>query len=131
MEMATIFHLDLDLAAHSARYVRAGHPPALLRLPDGEVVRLAGGGTPPLGILQGVEGVEHEVSMPPGSLLLLFTDGLIERRNEDLIIGLGRVEEALAQAPGDAKGALAELANAFRDEMPGDDVAMLAMAVVG
>jgi PAS domain S-box-containing protein len=131
MEMATIFHLDLDLRTHSARYVRAGHPPALLRLPSGEVVQLDGDGTPPLGILPDAGCVEHEVAIPPGSLLLLFTDGLIERRDEDLIVGLARVAEALASAPADAEGALAELAAAFRDELPGDDVAMLAMAVSG
>src|SRR5690606_22558249 len=91
--MATLFHLQYDASRASARYVRAGHPPALLRTPEGSVVELGGEGTPPIGILRDVAYVEHEVSVPPGSLLLLYTDGLIERREVDLGTGLDRRSE--------------------------------------
>ena len=67
-------------ATATAEYVRAGHPPALLRLPDGRIADLDGPGTAPLGILDGDEFREHAVAIPRGSLLLLYTDGLIERR---------------------------------------------------
>ena len=55
-----------DPASGSARYVRAGHPPALLRLPDGSIEELTRSGTPPLGILEDVEYREHEVEIPRG-----------------------------------------------------------------
>ncbi len=129
MEMATILHLDLDLGSRTGTYVRAGHPPGLLRKADGEIVELGGGGTPPLGILPDIEYREHRIEIPPGSLLLLFTDGLIERRNEDLIVGMGRIREALSTTPSGARASLDALARAFRGDMPGDDVAMLALAM--
>ncbi len=108
--------------------MRAGHPPALLRLPGGEVTELAGGGTPPLGLFDDFESRSHSVEVPPGSLLLLYTDGLIERRDEDLEAGLARLKDLLRRAPAGAEECLQWLAaEVIADEIP-DDVAMLAMA---
>ena len=45
-EMTTVFHLRYDRGSGTAQYVRAGHPPALLRLPDGQVTELGGGERP-------------------------------------------------------------------------------------
>lgn len=126
--MATLFHLQYDVARASARYVRAGHPPALLRTPEGSVVELGGEGTPPIGILRDVAYVEHEVSVPPGSLLLLYTDGLIERREVDLGTGLDRLKRSLADAPRAPRDCLAWLSRALGSDDVPDDVAMLAVA---
>lgn len=126
-EMTTIFHLQLDPATGSAEYVRAGHPPAMLRSPDGRVTQLAGSGTPPLGVLAEVQVQQHSVEIPAGSMLLLFTDGLVERPGSDLGEGLGRLEAALAAAPADAEGCLDAIARQFDAETVPDDVAMLAM----
>jgi PAS domain S-box-containing protein len=126
-EMTTIFHLQLDPATGSAEYVRAGHPPALLRSPDGRVTQLAGSGTPPLGVLAEVQVQQHSVEIPPGSTLLLFTDGLVERPGSDLAEGLGRLEDALAAAPADLEACLDAIARQFDAEEVPDDVAMLAM----
>jgi serine phosphatase RsbU (regulator of sigma subunit) len=128
-EMTTVFHLHFDPASGVAEYVRAGHPPALLRLPGGEVEQLAGEGTPPLGILADLEYAAHRVEIPPGSLLLLYTDGLIERRDHDLGVGLDRLSEALSRAPEGAEDCLEWLAAEFSADAVPDDVAMLAMAV--
>jgi PAS domain S-box-containing protein len=127
-EMTTVFHLHYDPNAGRAEYVRAGHPPALLRLADGTVNSLDGAGTPPLGILEGVAYRSHGVDLPPGSLLLLYTDGLIERRGETVEAGLERLKRAFAAAPQDAEACLAHLAEAFSTDAVPDDVAMLAMA---
>ena len=128
-EMTTVFHLQFDPVAGTAEYVRAGHPPALLRLPDGEVRELAGSGTPPLGVLEEVEYHSHPAELPGGSLLLLYTDGLIERRDADLDAGIARLKEVLVGAPSVAEECLEHLSSEFRaDEIP-DDVAMLAMSV--
>ncbi len=127
-EMTTVFHLQYDPATGNAEYVRAGHPPGLLRLSDGEVIELGGGGTPPLGILEQMEYRSHAVQVPPGSLLLLYTDGLIERRDDDLANGLARLKWSLARGPEGAAECLDQLAEEFSAEAVPDDVAMLAMA---
>jgi PAS domain S-box-containing protein len=126
-QMTTIFHLHLDPATDRAEYVRAGHPPALLRLPGGEVRALGGTGTPPLGILEDADYSVHSLQIPPGSLLLLYTDGLIERRDEPFEKGVDSLKAALARAPEDAEGCLDALMEEFRAAETPDDVAMLAM----
>jgi serine phosphatase RsbU (regulator of sigma subunit) len=127
-QMVTAFHLRLDPATGSAEYVRAGHPPALLRTPDGAVEELAGRGIPPLGIASDLRYEADRVEIPPGSLLLLYTDGLIERPGEDLLTSLEQLKGALRQAPADAAGALQALRREFRIDEVFDDVAMLAVA---
>jgi serine phosphatase RsbU (regulator of sigma subunit) len=128
-EMTTVMHVQLDPRTGAAEYVRAGHPPGLLRLPSGEMVELSGEGTPPLGILDGIEYRSHAFEMPPGSLLLLYTDGLIERRTHDLDTSLQRLKDALAEAPMDARACLDWIADRFSADAVPDDVAMLAVAI--
>ena len=128
-QMATLFHLNLDLTSHTAEFVRAGHPPALLRRTDGEIVELYGQGSPPLGLVEGAEFGSAEVQVPPGSLLLLYTDGLIERRGQDLNESLERLKLALATAPGDPAAIVNELPAALDAENIPDDIAMLVLRV--
>jgi PAS domain S-box-containing protein len=130
-EMTTVFLFQYDPHNAVGEYVRAGHPPAMLRLPDGNVEELRGKGAPPVGILPEAEFAVHRVEVPPGSLLLLYTDGLIERRGDDLEDALARLREALAGCPAGAPGCLESLARAYGTELLPDDVAMLAMAVAG
>jgi phosphoserine phosphatase RsbU/P len=130
-EMTTLFHLHFDPRTATAEYVRAGHPPALLRCPDGTVVELDGGGTPPLGVLDRIEYRTHSVDVPPGSLLLLYTDGLIERRDVDLTRGLARLKDVLARSPVQPDECLQFLAGEFSSDAIPDDVAMLAMTTRG
>jgi serine phosphatase RsbU (regulator of sigma subunit) len=126
--MATVFHLHYDPKSGSARYVRAGHPPALLCHADGQIQELGGPGTPPLGVLEEVEYREHEVEIPAESLLLMFTDGLIERRGTSVREELDRLEEMIGQAPRTARACLDWLEeNLGADSVP-DDIAMVAMS---
>jgi serine phosphatase RsbU (regulator of sigma subunit) len=98
-----------------------------LRLPDGEVQELAGAGTPPLGIFDQIDYQAHAVAVPPGSLLLLYTDGLIERRDGDLRTAMERLEEVFGAGPDTAQECVENLRKEFQaDDVP-DDVAMLAM----
>jgi PAS domain S-box-containing protein len=80
----------------------AGHPPALLRMPAGEV-RLLDGVT---GMLVGVDaGTRRETSVvevPAGTTLVAYTDGLIERPGEDMDTGIAQLAQRLAEAPPDA-----------------------------
>ena len=79
-----------------------------------------------LGISADIDRVERVTQMPYGSTLLLYTDGLVERRGESLTDGLRRLADALA-----AHGNLhvEELADALvqtmTPEAPDDDVAVL------
>ena len=127
-EMTTVFHLRYDPSDASGEYVRAGHPPGLLRHPDGRVVELRGGGSPPVGVLDGIRFQADRVEVPAGSLLLLYTDGLIERRGDDLMAALERLKRTFADAPGDPAACLEHLAHEYEAEQVPDDVAMLAMA---
>jgi PAS domain S-box-containing protein len=126
--MATLLHLRIDLASGGAEYVRAGHPPGLLRHPDGEVERLEGAGTPPIGVFDEIECPIHRTTVARGSLLLLYTDGLIERRDGDFELELERLSAELAKAPGDPDACLRRLADRFGAEAIPDDAAMLALS---
>ena len=129
--MATLFHLHYDPKSGSARYVRAGHPPALLRHANGEIQELRGPGTPPLGVLEEVEYLEHEVAIPPGSLLLMYTDGLIERRDTSVREELDRLKAMMAEAPKSAAECLDWLEQNIGPDAVPDDIAMIAMSTPG
>ena len=130
-EMATLLHLRFDPRTGIAHYVRAGHPPALLRRPDGEVVELGEGGAPPLGVFADLRCRNASIEVPPGSLLLLYTDGLIERRDVHFDVTLSRLKQTLQHAPQAPEDCLEALAGEFHAEEINDDVAMLAMSVDG
>jgi serine phosphatase RsbU (regulator of sigma subunit) len=113
------------------RWANAGHPPPFVVLPEGRVRAL---GTPIGDLLLGVdptaERAESVVDLPPGSTVLLYTDGLVERRDSTLDAGLARLGRALAELAGSPP---AELCDALLERMlpgtPQDDVALLAVTV--
>jgi serine phosphatase RsbU (regulator of sigma subunit) len=78
-------------------YARAGHPPGMLRLPDGEVRRLEGALRTPIGIGDPVDAAsaagEVEVHVPAGATLVLYTDGLVERRDRGLRDGIAELAD--------------------------------------
>ena len=79
-------------------FTNAGHPPPLLRLPDGPALVLRRGAAPLIGALPPghTRRGEAAVVLPAGSLLVLYTDGLIERRDRDLDDGIDLLAAALA-----------------------------------
>jgi PAS domain S-box-containing protein len=125
-EIATVLQISLDPGTGRGSYVRAGHPPGLLRTPDGEVIELSGQGTPPLGWLDDLEPRVNAIETPPGSLLLLYTDGLIERRELDLDVGIERLKAALAEASDDPEAVVEQIPAALEAERVPDDIAVLA-----
>ena len=86
---ATVVYGEVDLASGRLRFACAGHPPPLIAAPDAEPYFTWDGRSAPLGIAH--ERGEHELSLPAASRLLLFTDGLVERRGELIDDGLGRL----------------------------------------
>ncbi|MEU6314175.1 SpoIIE family protein phosphatase [Streptomyces sp. NPDC047014] len=81
--LATFLYVVCDPATGQCSVTRAGHPPPAVAEPDGTVYLV---GTPP-GVPLGVGGITFtttEITLPPGSLLVLYTDGLIEARTRDI-----------------------------------------------
>ena len=107
-----------------------GHPPPVVLQPDGTAELLEGHDLL-LGLLDDDPRADREVELSPGSVVLLFTDGLVERRGENISVGLERlcvVAEAGRDLP------LPELLRHVHREMvpsePDDDVAVLAVEVL-
>jgi serine phosphatase RsbU (regulator of sigma subunit)/anti-sigma regulatory factor (Ser/Thr protein kinase) len=126
---ATAAILALDLEAHELSAVSAGHPPALQIGPDGHPQLLDGVQGPPLGVASAHRYETERLPFPPRSALLLYTDGLIERRSEPIDEGFERLVNAAAEAFGREELTLAD--RVYRALAPGltpeDDVALLAV----
>jgi serine phosphatase RsbU (regulator of sigma subunit) len=91
----TAFVGVIDPATSLITYQCAGHPPPLLRKPDGSVVELVSGG-PPLGLRTEGDVSPRTADLPAGSLLVLYTDGLIESTH-DILEGEERLRSALLE----------------------------------
>ncbi|MEU3986688.1 GAF domain-containing SpoIIE family protein phosphatase [Streptomyces sp. NPDC026672] len=124
---ASCLYIRLDLDLRSACLATAGHLPPLLRRPDGrtEVLR------PPAGLLLGITPDTDyravEVPLPPGTTLVLYTDGLVEAPGADIDQAIGDLAHRLALARDDDMHALSEvlLAHAPHGVPRVDDIAML------
>lgn len=82
----------IDRGEHTVTYSRAGHPPPLLAHADGSVEVLDMVTDPPLGACDDTFArSEAAVGYAPGGTLVLYTDGLVERRGEDIDVGLRRL----------------------------------------
>ena len=111
------------------RWANAGHLPPLVVNPDGSVAELASWrGDLLLGVDPGARRRESVVTLDRGSTVLLYTDGLIERRDADLDTGMVRLRAALtelAELPLDEL--LDELLERLVEGRPEDDVALVAV----
>lgn len=130
--LATLGIVDLDLGTMRASCQLAGHPPPMLRRPDGTVVRLGDPPLPPVGMVRVAPGPAEPTSVEPGSLLVLYTDGLIERRGSDLSDRLGELESSIAALPHDspAAEALETICEDMLTDASEDDVAILVVKVL-
>ncbi|MGW7329286.1 SpoIIE family protein phosphatase [Streptomyces sp. NPDC054840] len=127
-------YAHIDLAGHTVRLASAGHPPPLLRHPGGatEILNL------PAGLLLGIEpGASYtavEIPFSPGTLLALYTDGLVEAPGRDIEDAIGAVAGRICVAPehqplGDLADELIE--HARRDGPRPDDIALLLLRTEG
>ncbi|MGF1599369.1 MAG: SpoIIE family protein phosphatase [Acidimicrobiales bacterium] len=90
---ATVLCVVVDRRRSRITYARAGHPPALVA--SGATVSwLADGGGPPLGVIDDVVRVNAVHDVPPDSILVAYSDGLIERPGEVLDEGFARLADA-------------------------------------
>lgn len=96
-ELFTVMYAIVDPREGSISWASAGHPPALLRTGDGETRFLDGGE-----VVMGLgETVYENFHAPVGerSILVLYTDGLIERRGESLEVGMKRLARVVSAGP--------------------------------
>ncbi|WP_225448637.1 SpoIIE family protein phosphatase [Streptacidiphilus sp. P02-A3a] len=91
----TVFCGVLDLATGDLTYSSAGHPPGILAYPDGTTYLLEDGRSTPLAVRDSARRPEGRHTMPPRATLMLYTDGLVERRRRSLDHGIGRASSAV------------------------------------
>jgi PAS domain S-box-containing protein len=127
-QMATMLYLIVDPGDGVVRWVNAGHPPPLMIRGDDDVRFLTGDASVPLGVLPFPTYEEVSAPMEPGSTILLYTDGLIERPGEHIDDGLARLAAQVREAPDDTHGLLERLLDTLvpHGGAP-DDVALVAL----
>jgi signal transduction histidine kinase/DNA-binding response OmpR family regulator len=133
---ATVAYAIIDTTAGTVSYACAGHPYPLVVGPDGTVTWLRDGRRPPLAVRSFASRLDAPTglaALPPGSLLVLYTDGLIERRSEPLDDGFARLTAAAAGCARLPAGqACRELISRMSPgEGYADDVAIIAVRPAG
>jgi serine phosphatase RsbU (regulator of sigma subunit)/anti-sigma regulatory factor (Ser/Thr protein kinase) len=128
--IVTAFVAILDPITLTLMYASAGHPPPLLRSAAGEIIALSGSGLP-LGIRSmrtGASETHHSIILDNSSLIVLYTDGLIEA-TRDIEVGENRVREALQDAEvWNAENPAASISDHVLEEVL-DDVAIITIRI--
>jgi len=125
--MATVLYLVLDRETGDVAFASAGHPPPLVLGADGAHF-LEGGRAVPIGAVEPGTFREAAATLPAGASLLLYTDGLVERRDEPLERSLDGLAATAGRAEGGLEGLCdAVLSGVLGQRMPSDDVALLAV----
>jgi serine phosphatase RsbU (regulator of sigma subunit) len=126
-QLVTLVYAVFSGRGSHVTMVNAGHPSPLVAHRDGTVSRLGDATGPPLGTGIGGYGVV-QAELAPGDVILTFSDGLIERRDEDIDEGMARAAAVAARlVAGDLAEALDGLVDEVRDHSRDDDVAALAL----
>jgi serine phosphatase RsbU (regulator of sigma subunit) len=123
--IATAVVVAIDPVAGRLEYVAAGHPPPILRLPDGSAEVLSDGRRPLIGVTRPSNGSgTHD--FPIGATLLCYTDGLIERRTEAIDQSVLRLSERFAAVPAGDPERIADdlLSGSLHQHDATDDVAL-------
>lgn len=124
---ATVLCLRYEPGDRTVRWCRAGHLPALVRRADGQVELLDADGSPPIGVLEGVTFRQSDHRLEADDVVVLYTDGLVEKPGEDIDVSIGALVErvaALDVGPGFVDAIVAPLADVDRR----DDVAVLVLS---
>ena len=125
--MITALYAILDPADGTLECAVAGQCPPALRGPDGRTQLLSLRPGPPLGF-----GATYSVSrgrVEAGSMLVLYTDGLVERRGEHLDTGFDRLLAATSSGPDDPDGLCDHLLAAMHPGVACDDTAVMVVAL--
>ncbi len=123
----TLVYLLADASAGHLLVGNAGHPPPALLRGDGSVEWLPYADGPPLGVA--AHGRERAtVAFGVGDTLLAFTDGLVERRDEDIATGLERLAREVPRLrQASLAGGVQLVVDSVRDDTYDDDMAALGL----
>jgi len=99
--MTTLAYLELDTASGGIRYACAGHPPPLVVPAAGEPRLLTNGRSRPLGVDHPAPREQGEDRLAAGDTIVLYTDGLVERKGENLALAIDRLAETAGKAAGE------------------------------
>ncbi|MFF7266352.1 SpoIIE family protein phosphatase [Streptomyces sp. NPDC008159] len=121
---ATCLYAVYDPVSRRCTLARAGHPVPAVATPDGAVEFPDVPAGPPLG-LGGLPFEVTEVELPEGSLLALYTDGLIENRGRDIDEGLDALRDVLARPAPSLESTCDTVLQTLLPDRPADDVALL------
>jgi serine phosphatase RsbU (regulator of sigma subunit)/anti-sigma regulatory factor (Ser/Thr protein kinase) len=121
---ATCLVAMYDPVSRRCTFTHAGHPRPAVVAPDGTVEFVDLPPTPPLG-LGGVPFETVEVELAEGSQLVLYTDGLIEKRSQDVDVGMEALRTVLARAGRGPEDTCEAVLDALLPARPVDDVVML------
>jgi serine phosphatase RsbU (regulator of sigma subunit)/anti-sigma regulatory factor (Ser/Thr protein kinase) len=97
-ECTSVFCAVIDQCCGHIEYAAAGHPPAVLVHTDQTIELLSEAHSVPLATVAGVERTQASATLRTGSVLAMYTDGLVERRREHLDNGIDRLTAAVAVA---------------------------------
>jgi chemotaxis family two-component system sensor kinase Cph1 len=122
-EVATVAVALLDPASGVVEHVSVGHPPLLVVEADGTPRWAQGASAPPLGLVDRAP-TTHVLEVPRGGALVLYSDGLVERREESVLDGLDRLAAVFER--GSRPGA-DEILAAARDPRSADDATLLVL----
>jgi serine phosphatase RsbU (regulator of sigma subunit)/anti-sigma regulatory factor (Ser/Thr protein kinase) len=122
---ATCLYVVYDPITRKCTMARAGHPPPAIIGPQGQVAFPDLPTGSPLGIGLGVPFEAVELELPEGSLLALYTDGLIETRDDDIDVGMQCLATALAQPSRSLEELCTRATETFPGQAPSDDITLL------
>ena len=130
-EMVTCCYVELSQEQGTATIVRAGHPPPVLALPGEGAWLLDVEGGLPLGVDEETSYVESTVLLEQGATVVLYTDGLIERSDLPVDVGLDRLRDAIERAAWRDVDTMAgeTMAATVGDTATPDDAAVLVLRV--
>ena len=131
-QMATALYADLHVTTGRLRYACAGHPPPALMRAGEPPCLLWGGRSTPLAIFtdDSTRRAEAQCRLQPGDTLVLYTDGLIERRMEPITVGFDRLLTTLASHRAEPTATLAgAVVHALQHPGHRDDVCVLVACV--
>jgi serine phosphatase RsbU (regulator of sigma subunit)/anti-sigma regulatory factor (Ser/Thr protein kinase) len=128
---ATVVYLAIDPEKGIGRMSSAGHPPPVIAYPDGRVGLLEHARGLPLGTGISTKYRQETLELPAGTVIVLYTDGLVERRGRSIDDGLRDLQIAVLDAPKDPDRLLEHILDrVVGSGERGDDIALLAVRLL-
>ncbi|WP_434443941.1 PP2C family protein-serine/threonine phosphatase [Lentzea sp. E54] len=125
--MATVAYAVIDTATHRMTLAVAGHLLPVIAVPGDEARFASAHVGPPIGFDLGTTGRRSTgMDVPPGTLIVLYTDGLVERRGQDLDLGLERLRRMIGPMEPEQACILA-MSTMVGDQPATDDIALVAI----